>query len=89
MGLEWDPSKAASNLKKHGAHFADAADVLEDEHALTDVEDVLGEERLVSIGMDSIGRLLVVVYTHRGQNIRIISVRKATMIERAAYEEGL
>jgi len=48
-----------------------------------------GEQRFVSVGTDSIGRILVVVYTHRGENIRLISARDATGRERKAYEEGI
>ena len=87
MKLEWDPTKAASNFKKHGVRFADAVDVLEDEHAITVSENVDVEERFITIGMDAIGRILVVIYTHRFGNVRIISVRKATGRERRAYEE--
>jgi len=84
--LEWDPDKAASNLKKHGIDFADAALVLHDDLALTisDVEEE--EQRCVTLGMDALGRLLVVVYTWRDERVRIISARRATGRERRRYE---
>jgi uncharacterized DUF497 family protein len=61
--VEWDPRKAAANLKKHGVDFADAATVWHDEQAITIREDAEGEERYVTIGMDALGNVLVVVYT--------------------------
>ena len=64
---EWDPRKAAANLKKHGVDFADAATVLHDEQAITVRDDEGDEERYVTIGMDALGNVLVVVYTWRGE----------------------
>jgi len=85
----WDPSKSRSNLKKHGVSFADTFAVFEDPAALT-LEDRKGdEERFVTIGMDAFGRVLVVVYTWRGEEIRIISARKATKMEMRQYESEL
>jgi uncharacterized DUF497 family protein len=88
MDIVWDPEKARTNLKKHGIHFSDAEIVLFDPNALTR-EDVDGEneQRFVSIGMDAIGRILVVVYTYRGEDIRLLSARPATKRERESYEE--
>ena len=88
MDLEWDRRKAATNLRRRGIDFADAATVLHDEHALTVRDDHAGEERFVSLGMDALGRLLVVVFTWRGDAARLISARKATRRERAEYEAG-
>jgi hypothetical protein len=82
----WDPRKAAANLKKHGVDFADAALVLYDDRAITIREDEAGEERYVTIGMDPAMRILVVVYTWRGNRPRLISAREATPHERAHYE---
>ncbi len=48
-----------------------------------------GEQRFATVGMDAIGRVLVVVYTHRGEDIRLISARTATKGERKSYEEGI
>jgi uncharacterized DUF497 family protein len=58
--VEWDPRKAAANVKKHGVDFADAATVLYDEQAITIREDAEGEERYVTVGMDALGNMLVV-----------------------------
>lgn len=87
MDYEWDPSKAAANLQKHGVRFADAVSVFSDELALTVPDDFAEEERFVTLGTDAFGRLLVVVYTWRGeQRIRLISARNATRRERTQYE---
>jgi uncharacterized protein len=86
MKLEWDSFKAASNLQKHDVDFADATAVLDDNLAITIREHVSEEERFVTLGMDVFSRLLVVVYTWRGDNIRLISARKATPHERHQYE---
>ena len=63
MAIEWDSGKAASNRRKHGVDFADAVTALSDEMAITIREEHPGEERFVTLGMDALGRLLVVVYT--------------------------
>lgn len=84
--FEWDRSKAARNEAKHAVCFADTFAVFEDPNALTLEQTVGGEERFVTIGMDGFGRLLVVVYTWRGENIRIISARKAVRSEVRQYE---
>ena len=84
--FEWDPSKALENESKHGISFPDTFAVFEDPNALT-VEDIRhGEVRYVTIGMDAFGRVLVVVYTWREDNIRIISARKAVRHEVRQYE---
>jgi len=83
---EWDPAKAASNYRKHGVHFADAVGVLEDERAVTIPDPGVDEERFKTLGMDVLGRVLVVAYSHRGERIRLISARKATAPQRAVYE---
>jgi uncharacterized DUF497 family protein len=64
--------------------------VLFDPDALT-VEDTTaaGEQRFVTVGTDSVGRVLVVVYSYRGEDIRLISARPATRKERKHYEEGI
>ena len=90
MQYEWDPGKARSNLEKHGIHFSDAVTVFEDEHALAERDPYFDkEERWIALGMDALGRILVVVYTWRGQHVRLISARRATARERKQYEEGL
>ena len=88
MDCQWDPEKAASNLGKHGVDFADAVGVLEDEWALTIKEEhVEGEQRFATVGTDFLERVLVVVYTHRGGEIRLISARRAIRKERRTYEQ--
>lgn len=69
--------------------FADTFGVFEDPNALTLDQNIGGEERFVTIGMDGFGRLLLVVYTWRGDNIRIISARRATRSEVRQYESQL
>jgi hypothetical protein len=86
--VQWDPDKAAANLKKHGIDFADAATVLSDDFALTLPDDDPNEERFVTLGMDALGRVLVVAYTWRDEEQRLISARKATRAERRQYEEN-
>ena len=86
MEFEWDSNKAISNFKKHGVDFADAVIVLEDERAITIPDDYSDEERFITVGMDSFGRILVVVYTWRENRIRIISARKATTKEIKQYK---
>ena len=86
MKFEWDYLKAASNLPKHDVDSADATTVLDDDLAITIREHASGEERFVTLGMDALSRLLVVVYTWRGNTIRIISARKAAPRERHQYE---
>lgn len=89
MAFEWDKAKDEVNARKHGVRFADTFAVFEDPNALTVDDNEQGEERLVTIGMDCFGRLLVVVYTWRGDNIRIISARRAIRHEVGQYESEL
>jgi uncharacterized DUF497 family protein len=88
--FEWDPSKAKKNLNKHGVSFEEATSVFYDALMVTgaDPDHSVGEERLISFGVSSSGRLLVVAHTERGSTIRIISARIATRLERKIYEEG-
>jgi uncharacterized DUF497 family protein len=88
MIYEWDPDKAARNLRKHGVDFADTVGVFEDERAITIEDTHHAEDRYITIGMDFTLRVLLVVYTWRRENvIRVISARKATPMERRLYEE--
>ena len=89
MNYQWDKEKAKANLLKHGVSFADAVTVFSDDSAMTIEDDDPDEQRLVTIGMDAFGRVLVVVYTWRGEDIRVISARKATARERRHYEGSL
>lgn len=87
MDYEWDPAKAAANFKKHGVRFADAALSLEDLMGFSTPDpDTSGEPRMIFLGVDPTGRVLVTVYTLRGRSTRIISSRKASRVERRAYE---
>jgi hypothetical protein len=68
--------------------FADAVGVFEDPHAITMDDPNPTEDRYVTLGLDFLGRLLVVCWTPRGDDIRIISARPATRRERADYDGG-
>lgn len=85
MGYEWDPDKAKRNIRKHGIAFADAVSVFFDDSAITVEDNNSGEVRFATLGMDAFGLVLVVVYTWRGDNIRLISARRATERERKQY----
>ena len=87
MEFEFDPAKAAGNLRKHGVSFADAEGVFMDPLAMHRIDpDAEGEERFVAVGRGSTSHPLVVVYTMRGDAIRLISARRATPAEHRAYE---
>jgi len=88
VGFEWDAGKAGTNLRKHRVDFADAATAVEDPFALTmRDESSENEERWITLGMAVTGDLLVVVWTWRGEVIRLISARPAIPRERSQYEE--
>ena len=89
-GFEWHEKKARSNIQKHGVDFADATAVLSDERAITmrDELTAVNEVRFLTLGKDSLGRVLVVAFTWRGSNVRLVSARKATPAERRQYERG-
>ena len=90
MIVEWDDQKAAANARKHGVTFQEAATVLE--HALSitfrDPDHSVEEFRFLTIGLSSIGRILMVAHTDRAEAVRLISARPATRSERRFYEEG-
>jgi len=86
LEYEWDPKKAEQNLRKHGVEFVDAVIVLNDDRAVTLMDEHPSEERYVTFGSDAHGRVLAISYTVRGSAIRIISARKATSRERAQYK---
>ena len=77
ISYQWDKEKAAANFSKHGIDFADAVTTFSDDFAITLTDERFEEERFVTIGIDALGRVLVVVYTWRGNEIRLISARKA------------
>ena len=87
--FEWDPLKAETNSRKHNVSFKEAAAVLADllSSTFADPDHSAEEDRLITIGESSGGRLLIVSHTERGDRIRIISAREATSSERQAYEE--
>jgi len=90
LTFEWDTQKAKSNIEKHGVFFEEASTVFRNTLSLT-IDDPLhstDEVRMVQIGISHKDRFLVVVHTERGDNIRIISARKATKNERANYESN-
>ena len=87
MKYQWDKYKAESNFKKHKIDFADAVSVFEDDWALTIKEQRINDEqRFATLGIDLFGRILVVVYTYRNSDIRLISARKASKNEIKIYE---
>jgi uncharacterized DUF497 family protein len=88
MSFEWDVEKAEANYRKHFILFSEVEPVFDDEQAIELLDDSSEEERYLAIGMDGYGRVLVVVYTWRGENIRLISARRATRSEERQYARG-
>lgn len=90
--FEWDPKKAADNLRKHQVSFEEARSVFFDDFAVQffDEENSSDEERFLMLGMSIGARLLIVCHCEResGEVIRIISARKATKRESAFYQGG-
>jgi uncharacterized DUF497 family protein len=91
LTFEWDPRKARSNIAKHGVTFEEASTVFADSLSLTipDPEHSRSEKRYVTMGRAFTGKLLVVVHTDRGDNIRLISARRANRRERRSYEKEI
>ena len=89
MQFEWDAEKAASNLKKHGVSFQEAATAFGDPFSATiaDPDHSEDEDRYVLLGETYQGRLVVVVHTDREETVRIISARLASRRERKSYEQ--
>ena len=92
MGLrfEWHDTKAAANLRSHRVSFDEAKTVFGDRLSMVipDVDHSEKEDRWVRIGFSSHSRLLVVIYTERDEAIRLISSRRATIGEKADYEQA-
>ena len=90
LNFEWDDNKARTNHAKHGISFDEASTVFADPLSLTIADPAHSEieERFIILGHSSQGKLLVVVHTERGDNIRIISARPASRRERKQYEEN-
>jgi len=88
MRFEWDGSKAASNLEKHGVSFDEAVTVFHDPLAATfeDPDHSEDETRLVTVGYSARRRLLVVCHVERGPATRLITARRATARERKRHE---
>jgi uncharacterized protein len=91
LTLDFDPDKAASNLKKHGVSFQEAFTVFDDMLSSTLPDDQHSEDELryITIGHSDQNRLLFVVYTEITSGVRIIGARLATATEREQYEEGI
>jgi uncharacterized DUF497 family protein len=87
--FEWDPAKEKANRRKHGVAFRDAISAFMDPLSVTipDPDHSMIEERLLLLGENHKGHLLVVSHTDREGRIRIISVRKADRRERREYEQ--
>ncbi len=90
MEFEWDPKKATSNVAKLGVSFDEGATVFGDPLATTipDPDHSASEHRLVTVGLSSSDRLLVVCHVERGDHIRLISARESSQHERKQYETG-
>ena len=90
LRLEWDTEKAAANLRAHGVSFDEASTAFADPlgKIVDDPRHSVDELRYVLLGHSERERLLAVMFTDRGDTIRLISARKATRRERRAYEEG-
>ncbi|MBR8829776.1 MAG: hypothetical protein N5P05_001271 [Chroococcopsis gigantea SAG 12.99] len=89
MQFEWDTSKAARNLSKHGVSFEEATTIFDDPLYVDfyDPDHSEDEERYLIVGESNRGRLLIVSYTERRDSIRLINAREASRTEREAYEE--
>jgi len=91
LNFEWDEMKAGTNAAKHGVSFEEAATVFADPLSLTIPDPAHSQEevRFIILGRSHRGILLVVVHVERGDNLRIISARRAGRAERKNYEEGI
>ena len=89
LTFEWDENKARENLQKHKVSFEEAKAIFDDPFLMTypDPDHSESEQRYLSVGSSSAGRVLLVIHTDRSANTRIISCRKATASERKHYEE--
>ena len=89
MNCEWDEIKRQANIQKHGIDFSDVPELFDGEVVIIpDTRFEYGENRYIALGVLK-GRVMVIAYTERGDNIRIISVRKATKNEQIYYFEQL
>jgi len=90
LTFEWDEIKSKLNFKKHGVDFDEAKTIFNDPYGITidDPDHSYAEERYLDIGISSTGRMLIVWYSERNENIRIIGCRRAIRSERKIYEKG-
>jgi uncharacterized DUF497 family protein len=90
IDFEWDPNKAAQNLRKHNVTFEEAATVFRDDLSITipDPDHTMEEERFITVGLSSQNRLMMIAHVERGDCIWIISARELTPRERRQYEEA-
>jgi len=91
MRFEWDPAKAASNIRKHGVSFDEAVTVFRDPLAFIfdDVTHLDQEHREIIIGSSALRRMILVCFVERLEDVvRIISARLATRQEIKDYEEN-
>jgi uncharacterized DUF497 family protein len=88
MRFEWDRGKAEANLRKHRVSFDEAASIFFDTLSVTipDPDHSIAERRFVTMGVSTMGRLVVVAHTERGNTLRIITARLASAAERKRYE---
>lgn len=92
MQFEWDDEKNKTNIKKHRISFSVAKFVFNDENRIEIFDELhsIDEDRYITIGLiDQVPMVVMVVYTERGQRIRLISARKATAEERRMYYDGV
>ncbi len=91
MEFIWDPGKAASNLRRRGISFHEAATVFSDLLSTTvyDPDHSVEENRYITVGISYRARMLMVAHTEQNDHVRIISVRELTRRERRQYEEGI
>ncbi|MDQ1354190.1 MAG: uncharacterized protein QG657_4499 [Acidobacteriota bacterium] len=90
MEFEWDPRKAAANIRKHNVSIQEAVTIFGDPLAITfeDPDHSLNEKRYITFGLSQQNRLLIVSHTERGDRTRIINARLLTRKERRIYEKG-
>ena len=90
LNFEWDPTKAARNLQKHGVSFQEAETVFGDPlgRITNDPRHSIDEDRFVLLGQSAKPRMLAVMFADRGETIRLISAREATPRERRDYEKA-
>jgi len=90
LAFEWDPQKATANQRKHGVTFDEAVTAFGDLFGIVvdDPRHSVVEDRMALLGYSQANRLLAVMFTERGDRVRLISARTATRRERKTYEES-